>query len=460
MMPTERSADESVLSPIPESEDDQAENGEDTAEAIDEGELEAEIGEETLSPDKNDRSLAELHRWKRNGRLIVDPEWQREYVWDAKRASRLIESVMIDLPIPVIYLAVNKEGSYEVIDGLQRLTSIFRFFDGEYALKGLEIKRDCNGKKYSELPLLLRNKLEDTTFRTFELPAKTNKDLMFIIFERLNTGGLALNDMEIRNCLFRGKLNQLIKRLGRVPEFAQCVNQNQLEKRMVDRMLVLRFLAFYQMTFRKARRGLKRFLNEFFETYKNPSEEKLAEFERIFKNCMKASYTISGDKGFRLRRISGGTRGGEWGARMNAAIFQVIAVSFSEYDLGSLTRSADAIFEEYLDLISSDARWVDGISSRTGTFAQIEYAFETWNHRLKEVMSNSVLNDTVRLFSHELKEELFKQSSTCSLCGQNIKLLNDAVLDHELHYWRGGKTIPENARLAHRQCNLERSRNS
>ena len=431
-----------------------------STEGADEGHLEVDLGEQTLvAPDKNDRSLAEFHRWKKNGRLIVDPEWQREYVWDAKRASRLIESLLIDLPIPVIYLALDKEGRYEVIDGLQRLTSIFRFFDGEYALKDLEIRRELNGLKFAQLPESRQHKLEDSTLRTFELPARTDKDLMFLIFERLNTGGIALTDMEIRNCLYRGTLNQLIKKLARLPEFRASVNQKNIEVRMADRMLVLRFLAFYQMTYKKARRGLKKFINEFFETYKNPPEEKLNEFESVFRKAMKASHTIFGDQGFRLRRAgrNSSSRGGEWGSRMNAAIFQAIAVSFTDFDLGALTRSSDAIFEEYLDLIATDQRWADCVSATTSDFPRIEYAFETWSDRLKKVMALTEPNDKDRLFTRELKNELFDQNPTCRICGQSIRLINDAALDHDIHYWRGGRTVPENARLVHRQYNLERS---
>jgi hypothetical protein len=147
---------------------------------------------------KSDRSLFELHRWFQRGRLHVEPEWQRAYVWDRKRASRLIESVLIDMPIPVIYLAEMEDGNYEVVDGRQRLTSIFEFFEGKYPLKGLEILTDLNEKSFSQLDSRSQGKLENYTLRTFELAAATPKDMMFLLFERLNTGGVALNDMEIR----------------------------------------------------------------------------------------------------------------------------------------------------------------------------------------------------------------------------------------------------------------------
>lgn len=419
-------------------------------EGAEEGDLEKSLESEAVSLEKNDRSLFEFHRWYQRGRLILDTEWQREYVWDRKRSSRLIESFLIDLPVPVIYLAVNETGKYEVIDGLQRLTSVFNFLDNQYKLTGLEIKMDLNGCQFNDLSEDLQDKLSDSTLRTFELSHEISKDLMFLIFERLNTGGVALNEMEIRNCLYRGKLNDLIKELAQLPEFKSCVNQRNIHKRMKDRSLILRFLSFYQMTYLNARRGLKAFFNEFCGTYRDLNDEKIKEFRDQFKKAIKASFTIFGDRGFRLTSTS---------RSVNATVFQVLCVSFTQYDLGALTRSADAIFEAYLDLVSTDNRWFDCVSRATGGYDRISYTFKTWNERLEQVMENSEPNDSTRLFSREIKENLYQQNNVCRICGQRIVLIDDAALDHDKHYWRGGKTVPKNARLVHRYCNATRPDN-
>ena len=438
-----------------ESDDERATQEDESVESLDEGEI--EVPKTTsINPAKNDRSLSEFFRWHRNGRIIVDPEWQRRYVWDRKRASRLIESFLIDLPVPVVYLATNDEGKYEVIDGLQRLTSIFDFFNNQFSLEKLEIRSDLIGKKFSDLPPEIQGKLEDATLRTFELSQDTDKDLLFVIFERLNTGGVTLNEMEIRNCLFRGKLNSLLKELSSDADFLACVNQKNLGKRMMDRALVLRFLAFYQMHHTKARKGLKSFFNEFLQTYRNPTDEKISELRDNFKKAMRACKTVFGDAAFRLRRK--GERGGEWTPRVNASIFQVIAVCFCEHDIGKITRSADRIKEAFLDLIATDERWIGAIKTSTGDFANIEYSFETWRKRLVEALEGAESNDSTRVFSFQLKKEMFEINSTCAICSQKIAMINDAQLDHDIQYWRGGRTVPENARLVHRICNLKRQR--
>lgn len=407
--------------------------------------------------EKNDRSLSEFHRWVKSGRLIIDPDWQREYVWGNPRASRLIESILVDIPVPVIYLAKNDDGKYEVIDGLQRLTSIFRFFDNEFALSGLEILSDFNRKRFRDLSDKEQNKLTDATLRTFELSPQTPKDMMFVIFERLNTGGISLNEMEIRNAIYRGRLNDLLKELAKNEDFIVALNQKNISQRMVDRALVLRFLAFYERTHYKLQLGLKRFLNEFLEAYRNPADKKLKEYRDQFCKAMRASKTIFGSHAFRLRReFDDSTSGGEWATRPNAAVFQVVATSFTNYDIGALTRRADAIYEEYLDMVSSDAKWCDCVRRATGETSRIEYVFSTWNERLGAVMKDSTPNDSQRVFTAALKREMYDASRQCALCQQEIKLLNDAALDHDIHYWRGGKTVPDNARLVHRTCNLKR----
>jgi len=422
----------------------------------DEGEYQVDTGEGVVL-EKNDRSLAELHRWKQTGKLIVDPEWQRQYVWDRKRASKLVESFLHDIPVPVIYLAKNVDGKYEVIDGLQRLTSVFDYMENTFSLRGLELIPLGNNKKFMNLSEAEQNKLQDATVRTFELSPRTPKDLMFVIFERLNTGGISLNDMEIRNCLFRGRLNTLIKELAREPDFMTALNQKNIGKRMADRTLVLRFLAFYERTHLKAKQGLKKFLNEFFDTYRDAPSDKLNEYRKYFKKAMKASITVFGNQAFRLRRVDE-KQGSEWATRPNAAIFQVISTAFTAYDLGQITRRADAIYEEYLDLVTTDEKWREYVRIATGETNRLSYVFDTWHARLQQAIGNETPNDAVRCFSRKLKEEMFNQNNTCAICNQRIALIHDAAMDHDIHYWRGGKTVPENARLVHRHCNLTRSK--
>ncbi|WP_174368059.1 DUF262 domain-containing protein [Deinococcus sp. JMULE3] len=420
------------------------------AEGNDEGEL--SINEkDRLIIEKADRSLSEFYRWRQAGRVILDPSWQRKFVWDKRRSSQLVESFLLDIPVPVVYLARNKENKYEVIDGVQRLTSIFLFMKNELVLKGLEVLKDLNGKSFKDLDDAMQNKFRDATLRTFELTPETSQNLLFLIFQRLNTGGIQLNEMEIRNCIYRGDLNDLLPELAKDKNFQEVVNQSNIDKRMVDRALVLRFLAFYEKTPQKAKEGMKNFLNDFMSEQRNLSDKKSKEYKKVFKHCMRASLTVFGTSAFRLRRQ------GRYGTQINSSLFQVVTTSFSEYDIGQITRRADSINEALIDLMDTDEAFVRGLSQATGGFAPITYTFDTWRSRLKAVMSSEPPNDKKRFFSKKLKEEMYASDKSCAICNQEIKTINDAALDHDVHYWKGGLTVPENARLTHRLCNLKKS---
>ncbi|MFC0219043.1 uncharacterized protein with ParB-like and HNH nuclease domain [Pseudochelatococcus lubricantis] len=436
---------------------DEIDNDKEEFDGSDEGSL-VISGDRKFILEKADRSLSELHRWHKNGRIIVDPEWQRNYVWDKNRASKLIESFLIDIPVPVIYLAKREDGKYEVIDGLQRLTTVFKFLDNEFKLQEMELIPNISGKYFRDIGYEYQNKLEDSLLRSFEM-ASTSGDMHFIVFERINTGSVKLNDMEIRNCLYRGPLNNLLKELSDNSDMKKSLNQKGSKDRMQDRALVLRFLAFYERTHYKCEKGLKKFLNEFLDVYRNANIEKIEEYRKIFSKCMKACLTVFGDASYRLKSDVAklnSKSSGEWSTRPNAAIFQVIATSFAKYDLASITKNSDAIYEEYLDMISSDELWVDRVRRATGETTRLFYTFDTWNKRLAEIMSEKVTPTDKRLFSRQLKKEMFDADQTCRICNQKISMIDDAALDHDLAYWRGGRTIPENAQLVHRLCNLKK----
>ena len=424
---------------------------------LNEGELQTPYDGEVVIV-KADRSLKELKDWFDEGSLICNPEWQRNYVWTPKQASLLIESFLLSIPVPVIYLAKTQDEKYEVLDGLQRLTSVFRFLNNKLKLAGLGIRDGLNGKFYKDLDQRNQGTIRKAVLQSFELHKNTDPNMRFVVFERLNTGGTKLNEMEIRNCLYRGALNDAIKQLAKDENFLKSVNMPHFSRRMKDRAFVLRFLAFYESTYLKCRNGLKKFLNDFLELHRNPSNRRLREFSDVFRRCSKASLTVFGEHGFRLKKADprSSTSAGPWSPTCNASIFQCVATSFADYSIETITKNADRIYEEYLDLIGNDHRWVDCVSKRTTDTSRVTYVFETWRNRLQALVSTHDTERNERAFSQGLKRQMFDSNANCTMCKNEIKMIDDAVLDHEEHYWRGGKTIPENARLAHRFCNASR----
>ena len=407
--------------------------------------------------DKSDRSIYELFRKFQRGDLILDPEFQRRYVWDNKKASLLIESVLLEVPIPVIYLAEEDNGKFTVIDGQQRLRSFFRFLNNEFKLRGLSVLSELNGKYFKDLDKEKQRKIEDTTLRVIEIRKESHSDVKFEIFERLNVGAVKLNDQELRNCIYRGRYNDLIKELAEDKDFLFLLGLKEPHKRMYDRELVLHFLAFYNQTYLKYKPPMKQFLNREMENNRNISEEKIKELRRVFKETVSMVKSVFGDKAFR-RFIPGDEKdpNGRWEIRkINVGLFEIIMFGFSRYNKNQIIPLSDVIREELLHMMTSDKEFIASISgSGTTSTAKVTTRFKKWLDALEKIAG--MPKTEPRTFSWEFKKQLYDQNPVCAICGNKIMLIDDAVIDHIEHYWRGGKTIPSNARLVHRYCNLKR----
>lgn len=184
--------------------------------------------------DSFDISAKELISMAENEIIDVAPEYQRQFRWPTENQSKFIESVFLGIPIPSLFMAANKDGSWELIDGVQRLNSLIHFAGSEEQLKkfnfatpltltDLEILTEFNGKKFEDLPQSLRLKFTLRPLKITTLSDKSDMKVRFDLFERLNTGGIKLTDQEIRACVFRGEFNDFISELSKNEDFVQVV---------------------------------------------------------------------------------------------------------------------------------------------------------------------------------------------------------------------------------------------
>jgi uncharacterized protein with ParB-like and HNH nuclease domain len=148
-----------------------------------------------------------------DGQLILQDEYQRRQIWDARKSSRLIESLLLNVPIPVCYFAELEDSTYSVIDGQQRLTSIARYIQNLFPLSGLRVRPELNKLRFSELDKADQRLIKTRTIRCIVIQRESHPDIRFDVFERLNQGGVKLTPQELRNSNYRGDLNQLIKNL-------------------------------------------------------------------------------------------------------------------------------------------------------------------------------------------------------------------------------------------------------
>ena len=427
-----------------------------------------EINSGEFRTDGGPRDVKTLCEWIRKGRLIVNPDFQRKYVWDIAKATRLIESVLLRVPLPVVYFAKESGDKFSVIDGQQRLTTLKAFIDGKFD-DGREFKlsrmtssafSNLRNKSFAQLTEELQNRILETFIPTVTF-LESDPNLKFDVFERLNTGAVALNDQELRNCIYRGNYNLLLRELAEYPEFKALLDIKGAEKRMRDVELVLRFAAFYHSTYLQYKSPIKRFLNNEMNKYKDISEEDAKELKEAFKKAVYLVRSLLGKNAFR-RFFAGDHRGvnGRWETKkFNVSLFDILMYTMGRNvtDKNKVMRNKDAILESYMDLMTSDMEFIESIEKSTSSFSMVVRRFDKWRQRLDEILNAD--NTQPRCFSFELKSKLFNANPTCAICGQSISCIEDAAVDHIKQYWLGGETIPENARLVHRYCNCARPRN-
>lgn len=432
----------------------------------DEDELfEIPTNQRRLYTEQGDPEIESLHGKFKRGRLIVQPDFQRQFVWDAAKASRLVESALLEIPLPVIYISEEKDGREYLIDGQQRLTSFFSFLDGkfpdekDFKLTGLRVLTELNGKLFKDLSDELQDKIRYYNVRTITFKKDSEADLKFEVFERLNTGSVSLNDQELRNCIYRGSFNLLLKELSKHSDYTYLLGMKKPDKRMRDVELVLRFAAFYHSTYLNFKPPMKKFLNNEAEKYQFISDADAAALRNAFKNACAIIRSLLDDHAFK-RFYRGSTKhpNGYWEQKkFNASLYDILMYSFAKEDKNKVYQNLDAIREALIHLMTNDSEFIDSIELSTSSVQAVTKRFDKWRAALQEIIG--VGQREPRCFSMELKRELYDANPTCEICGQSIHNIDDAAIDHIKQYWLGGQTIPENARLVHRYCNWARPKN-
>lgn len=227
---------------------------------------------------------------------------------------------------------------------------------------------------------------------------------------------------------------------------------------MRDVELVLGFAAFYHSTYLNYKPPIKKFLNTDMEKYKNIDEKEITDLSSAFKNTVTIIRSLFDKHAF--KRFYKGTDknpNGYWEPKkFNASLYDILMYSFAREDKNKVYQNLDSIREALIDLMTNDQEFVDSIELSTSSVQAVTKRFNKWRLTLQDIIG--IAQKEPRCFSLKLKEELYKNDSTCTICDQKIQNRDDAAIDHIEQYWKGGKTIPQNARLTHRYCNWARAR--
>ena len=323
-----------------------------------------------------DYNLESLGGLVRSKTIDLSPRYQRRHRWDNARRSALIESFLINVPIPPIFLNEDKTGRYSVIDGKQRLSAVTGFLDDGFALEGLKVFGRLNGAIFSKLPGDLREALKTrATLRATIILKQSDPDVKTIVFQRLNRGGMVLNAQEVRNAAFPGPFNDLIISLSELPAMRQVLRitkpaTSQLWRQMRDVELVLRYFTFRD-DWDSFAHGLSLKLDEFMENHQYAKPRQLKMMREDFVAQLDAIKLAFGD--FAFRRFD--TKRGKWRKQIVAAVYD--AEMFAIRPLRErILASGQALPEESLKELFSDAGFRAAIDAGTNSVATFRSRIE------------------------------------------------------------------------------------
>jgi len=326
----------------------------------------------------------------RRGVLDLAADFQRTAgIWSEVNQSRLIESLLLRIPLPTLYAAESGEESWAIVDGIQRLSTIARFIEPgvigarPLKLRQLEYLQQYNGRYYSELPPALQTRINETELIIHLIRAGTPEPVKFNIFARINTGGRPLTPQELRHALIPGRARMLLKELGGSDAFLHATQESVSPSRMADREMVLRFLAFRLTPPEDYKRGdLDAFLRQAMRQVDSLPADELERLTAEFYRAMTAAAAIFEEHAFR-KRFSGQDRR----LPVNKALFEAESVNLAKMtarELAVLQQRRSEVQNKFVDLME-DGRFLQTISGGTGDVEKVRRRFASIEEMLREV---------------------------------------------------------------------------
>lgn len=298
------------------------------------------------------------------------PEFQRQgNLWNKAKMSQLIESVLIRLPLPAMYMDVGNDLKWIVVDGLQRLSAIKKFMvDKELKLSGLEFLKDLEGQGFDDLDRIFQRRIQETNITLFKIKKGTPRKVLTSLFHRINTGGTKLTAQEIRHALNQGIASKFLKKISKEEWFKDVIKVSP--KRMLDKELIVRFTAFFRQGYKNYTPSLQQFLDDemaYLNTENNV--EKLDELCVSLKKSLLLSKNIFGEKSFSKALINETKK-----IVINRSLFETTTVNFallSEIEVNNLIRNKESFVLSYKALMK-DVEFNNAITANTNHIDNVE----------------------------------------------------------------------------------------
>lgn len=325
-------------------------------------------------------TVFEILRKSQNQKIIYNPDFQRNLVWKKFQKSQFIESLILNIPIPPIYTKLELDGRLTIIDGLQRTATLRSFLDDKdpdtFVLEGLRALKKFNGLKFSELPDNIKTRIEDKQMFIFTLKPHVPMEIVYDIFNRINTGGTKLERQEIRNCIFIGTSTTLLKELSETPEFIAAIDSGITPTRMKDREAVLRVLAFMILDYEhEYNNSMDEFLETAMKKINKMGAVAVSNLRNEFLRVMRRTFEFFGKDNF---RVSNDTNRG----RINIALIESVSYFFANNADKYLIDNKQQIVENYHLKLLKHAPFLDSIKYSTGSSSNVEKRISLANQLL------------------------------------------------------------------------------
>ncbi len=319
--------------------------------------------------------------------IDLEPSFQRRArLWDIGRKSRLIESLLLRIPLPLFYVAADNKDNWKVVDGIQRLTTIHDFVKGHFKLSGLEYMVQLDNLTYAELPRPMQRRIEETQLVINLIQDGTPEDVMINIFKRINTGGIELTQQEIRNAIYAGEVRQFLRTLAALPSFQAATDNSVSDERMGAQEMVLRFLAFRITAWQEYvthKTSLDSFLSDAMHQLNVMANARRQQLQADFDRVMALAYKLFGDNAFRKPRDSSGKR-----KPINRPLFEAWSINLAKLDEKEQTAliSNRLLLKRLFEAQMEDERFSTAITFSTTNLDNIRYRFEKIEQLIVKVL--------------------------------------------------------------------------
>ena len=323
----------------------------------------------------------------REDEIDLQPDFQRAgNIWSRPTKSRLIESLLLRIPLPVFYMAADSDDNWQVVDGLQRLSALRDFIlDRTLRLRGLEYLNQFENRSYDDLPRPMQRRINETQLSCHIIEPGTPPEVMYNVFKRINTEGKPLKGQEIRHALNPGPARDLLRELAESAEFLRATDRSVRPKRMADRECVLRFLAFRSLGVGSYTGKLDEFLLRAMRSL-NEDDSRHRAFADDFRRAMSMASDIFGREAFRKPRRPGYAR---WRSPVNKPLFECLSVVLAEVDDGHtsllLARRDEVV--SGVSTLMEDAEFFESISVGTQTTKMVGIRFGRLEELIQGVIS-------------------------------------------------------------------------